>query len=389
MVIKVHARRAVAVLAAATLLLTGCGSSGSGESGGDGGSASSADGEFNAEEYFAGKTVRMVVTSSAGGNTDIFARFIAGKLADEIPGRPRIAVTNEGGLGGIGAVYEAPEADLVIGATSRSSAIYGTADDPAARQDPSKLQVVGGIAGDPRAWAAFGNLTNAYPSLADAANKPDGEKLRFAATVGGPGEVESDIFLYSWLCQNMKLPCEFINVADDSSSDTNLMVQRGEVNLQGGTMITFMRDYIGDLQDGKAKFLLQYATDENSPALPDGITAPDITTILPADLQDDYQKIVPIISSGLLGNMVWAGPAMSPDAVKVLQDAYAKVVDNEDNVKQLNSLMAGGDSAYEYTVTPLAGAEAQEAYNTSSGDYETNKVFIEGLREEYSKLWGN
>jgi hypothetical protein len=383
MVKRVHARRALAVMAAAALLLSGCGSGG-----GDNSASTSSAGGFDAAKFFGGKTVRLIVTSSAGGNTDIFARFIASKLADEIPGRPRIAVTNEGGLGGIGDVYEAPDSDLVIGATSRSSAIYGTADDPAARQDPSKLQVIGGVAGDPRAWAGFGTLTTAYPSLADAANKPDGEKLRFAATVGGPGEVESDVFLYTWLCQNMKLPCEYINVADDSSTDTNLMVQRGEVNLQGGTMITFMRQYLKDLQDGKAKFLMQYApTDQASPALPDGITAPDISTILPADLKDDYQKIVPIISSGLLGNMMWAGPALSADAVKALQDAYAKVVGNADNVKQLNGLMAGGDSPYDYKVTPLSGADAQKAYDTSSGDYETNKVFIEGLREEYAKLW--
>lgn len=367
------------------MLLAGCGSGGSGE----GESASNADGSaFNAEEYFGGKTLRLIVTSSAGGNTDIFARFIAGKLASYIPGQPRIAVTNEGGLGGMGDVYEAPESDLVIGATSRSSSIYGTAADPAARQDPAKLKVIGGVAGDPRAWAAFGALADAYPSLADAADKPDGEKLRMAATVGGPGEVESDVFLYSWMCENMKLPCEFINVADDSSSDTNLMVQRGEVNIQGGTMITFMRSYLDQLESGEAKFLMQYApTDEAPPALPDGITAPDISEILPENLKADYQRIVPIISTGQLGNMMWTGPAMPDEVVEVLQEAFAKVVDDSANVAELNKLMAGGDSPYDYAVTPLTGADAQQAYDTSVNSYEENKDYIEGLRAEYVELW--
>ena len=386
MVKVVPGRRTLAAVAAASMLLAGCGSS-SDNAGSESSSGTGTSG-FDAANYFKGKTLRLIVTSSAGGNTDIYARFVAGKLADEIPGRPRIAITNEGGLGGIGDVYEAPESDLVIGATSRSSSIYGTSDDPAARQDPEKLQIVGGVAGDPRAWASFGALTNAYPSLADAADKPDGEKLRMAATVGGPGEVESDVFLYSWMCQNMKLPCEYINVADDSSSDTNLMVQRGEVNMQGGTMITFMRSYLKDLQDGKAKFLMQYApTDDAPPALPDGITAPDISTILPADLKDDYQKIIPIISTGLLGNMMWAGPGLPADVVKTLGDAYAKVVGDSGNVDQLNKLMAGGDSPYDYKVTPLSGADAQKAYDTSVGQYEDNKDYIEGLREQYAKLW--
>jgi hypothetical protein len=379
-------RRAFAVVAAASLLLAGCGSKGGDTSSPSGSSTAGASG-FDAESYFRGKTVRIIVTSSAGGNTDIFARYIATKLPDAIPGRPRIAVTNEGGLGGIGDVYEAPESDLVIGSSSRSSLLYGTADDPAARQDPDKIQVVGGIAGEPRAWVGFGDLVNAYPSLADAANKPDGAKLKLAATVGGPGEVESDVFLYSWLCENMKLPCEYISVAEDSSSDSNLMVQRGEVNMQGGTMITFMRDYIKDLQDKNAKFLFQYATTDQSTPLPDGITAPDISTILPADLKDDYDKILPIISSGKLGNMLWAGPSMPADVVKVLGDAYAKVIGDADNAKQVSALMAGGDSPYEYKVQPLIGAGAQNAYNDSAGTFEKNKDYIEGLREQYAKLW--
>ncbi len=385
-----HRRQAFAVLGAAALLLAGCGSDGGG---GESSTAASpsASGQasgFDAESYFKGKTVRIIVTSSAGGNTDIFARYIATKLPDAIPGKPRIAVTNEGGLGGIGDVYEAPEEDLVIGSSSRSSLLYGTADDPAARQDPEKIQVVGGIAGEPRAWVAFGDLANAYPSLADAAGKTDGVKLKLAATVGGPGEVESDVFLYSWLCENMKLPCDYISVADDSSSDSNLMVQRGEVNMQGGTMITFMRDYIKDLQDKKAKFLFQYApTDQPTAPLPDGITAPDISTILPADLKDDYDKIVPIISSGKLGNMLWAGPAMPADVVKVLSDAYAKVIGDADNAAQVSSLMAGGNSPYEYKVNPLTGDDAQKAYDDSAGVFEDNKDYIEGLREQYAKLW--
>ena len=343
---------------------------------------------FDAENYFKGKTLRIIVSSSAGGNTDIFTRYIASKLADQIPGKPRVAVTNQSGLGGIGDAYEAPESEMVIGASSRSSLLYGTASDPAARQDAQKIQVIGGIAGDPRAWAAFGALVGAYPSLADAINKPDGEKLRFAATVGGPGEVESDAFLFTWMCENLKLPCEYVNVADDSSADTNLMVQRGEVNLQGGTLITFMRQYLSDLQSGKAKFLMQYApTDAEQPPMPDGISAPDIKTIIPADKLADFDKITPIISSGQLGNMIWAGPAVPADVVAALGEAYAKVVADENNVKELAGLMAGGNSPYQYKVTPLSGADAQKAYDASTQAYEDNKDYIEGLRAEYAKLW--
>jgi hypothetical protein len=375
--------RWVAAAAVAAVLLAGCGSDDDGDASGDGTSA----GSFDAEEYFGGKTIRMLVTSSAGGNTDLFGRFIAKELESKIPGQPRIAVTNEGGLGGMANVFEAPESDLVIGATSRSSSMYGTADDPEAKHVPSEVQVIGGIAGDPRAWTGFGKLVGAYDSLADAAGGGD-VPLRFAATVGAAGEVESDVFLYSWLCENMDLPCEYINVADDSSSDINLMVQRGEVNIQGGTMITMMRDYLGQIQEGDAELLLEYAQpEENVIPLPEGVESHDIKDILPEELKEDYEKILPIISSGLLGNMLWAGPDVPAEAVAALQDAYAEVVGDEATIQELNGIMAGGDSPYKYAVTPLSGAAAQEAFDTSAGNFEDNQNYINGLREEYVELW--
>lgn len=374
------AQKVGAVAAAAVLLVAGCGG------GGDTATTSAESGEFNAEEYFAGKTIQMIVTSSPGGNTDLFGRFMAGKMADQIPGRPRIAVTNQGGLGGVGAVYEAPEDALVIGATARSSSLYGTSDDPAAKQDPNQVQVVGGLAGEPRGWVVFGDVVDKYRSIKDA----EGSDIPFrsAATVGGPGEVESDVFLYSWLCDNLKLNCEYINVAEDSSSDIMLMVQRGEVNLQGADRLTIMRDNLTQLQDGEAQLIFQYAqTEQNTIPLPDGIAAGDLKDELPAGLKDEYEKILPLISSGLLGNMLWAGPTLPVEAVEVLQDAYATVVSDEGNIGQLNGILAGGDTAYDYTAHPLAGQDAVDAYNSSNGVYQENKDFLQGLREKYVALW--
>lgn len=83
----IHARRAFAV--AAVTLLAGCGSGGDSSQAPSSGSGSG----FNAADYFMGKTIHLIVTSSPGGNTDMFGRFMASKMADEIPGRPRIAVT--------------------------------------------------------------------------------------------------------------------------------------------------------------------------------------------------------------------------------------------------------------------------------------------------------
>jgi hypothetical protein len=53
-----------------------------------------------AAEYFAGKTVTLLVNFSAGGATDIFARLLAPYLPRHIPRNPTVIVQNMGGAGG-------------------------------------------------------------------------------------------------------------------------------------------------------------------------------------------------------------------------------------------------------------------------------------------------
>jgi hypothetical protein len=344
---------------------------------------------FDAEAYFSGATIQAIIPHSAGGNTDIFGRFMLNKLQDHIPGNPRIAVTNVGGLGGIAQIFEAPEDKHVIGVSSRSSALYGTANDPDASQVPDEIQVVGGVAGDPRGWVGFGNLVSAYPSMADAIGAEE-PAFRFAATVGSPEEIESDVLLYSWMCDKLDLPCEFVQVAEDSSADTNLMVQRGEVNLQGGTMITFMREYLDQIREGSARLLMQYAETEGRVIpLPDGVETESIYDILPADLQDEYDRLLPALTSGLLGTMIWTGPDTPPEVIQVLQDAYAELVTDQSVLDELNKIMAGEDSDYQYSALPLTGEDAQTAFDTSSQIFADNYDLVSGYREQYwTQYWG-
>src|SRR4026208_236053 len=59
--------------------------------------ASSSAAESN---YFAGKTIRVVVGSSAGGGYDLWARLMAQHIGKHIPGNPTVVVQNMPGAGG-------------------------------------------------------------------------------------------------------------------------------------------------------------------------------------------------------------------------------------------------------------------------------------------------
>lgn len=54
-----------------------------------------------AAEFFKGKTIRLIVGTSAGGGYDTYARVIARKITKHIPGNPSIVVQNMPGAGSI------------------------------------------------------------------------------------------------------------------------------------------------------------------------------------------------------------------------------------------------------------------------------------------------
>lgn len=58
-------------------------------------------GNVHAEEFYRGKTLRLVVGYSPGGGYDTYARLIARYLAKYIPGEPRMIVENRPGAGGL------------------------------------------------------------------------------------------------------------------------------------------------------------------------------------------------------------------------------------------------------------------------------------------------
>jgi tripartite-type tricarboxylate transporter receptor subunit TctC len=58
-------------------------------------------GSLEAQSFFAGKTIRIVVGLAPGGGFDTYARLVARHLGKHIPGNPTIVVENMTGAGGL------------------------------------------------------------------------------------------------------------------------------------------------------------------------------------------------------------------------------------------------------------------------------------------------
>lgn len=101
------------------------------------------------EQFYRGRTLRLVVGSSTGGGTDIQARLLARHMSKYIPGSPVIAVQNQPGGGGIvGAnrIANTAERDGSEFATmERAIPQFAVMGDPNVRFDPLALTWLGSL----------------------------------------------------------------------------------------------------------------------------------------------------------------------------------------------------------------------------------------------------
>src|SRR3954468_8106864 len=85
-------------------------------------------GAAGAADFYQGKTLRIVVGTPSGGGYDAYARRVARHLADHIPGRPTLIVSNLPGASGLKAaayLYSiAPKDGSVIATFNNAMPLY-------------------------------------------------------------------------------------------------------------------------------------------------------------------------------------------------------------------------------------------------------------------------
>ncbi len=101
----------------------------------------------NADNFYEGKTLRMLVFGAAGGGYDTYTRMIARHIPKYIPGSPNTVVENMTGAGGLilaNYLYKRAEPDgLAIGTFNNSLIVQNALGDPNIRLDFRKYGWIG------------------------------------------------------------------------------------------------------------------------------------------------------------------------------------------------------------------------------------------------------
>ncbi len=203
------------------------------------------------QDFYRGKTIRVVVGFAAGGGFDAYARAIARHMSRHVPGNPTIIVENMTGAGSrvsANFLFKAQPDGLVIGNFIGSLILQQIMGDKGIEFDGAKFEWLGAPVQDESVCA----LTKAsgVNSLDDwfAAKKP--------VKLGGeaPGANDSDIPRV--LRAALNLPIQLIE-GFKGTSNIRVAAEAGEVDGGCWTWASIRTTWANGLETGMAKAIIQ------------------------------------------------------------------------------------------------------------------------------------
>jgi tripartite-type tricarboxylate transporter receptor subunit TctC len=274
-----------------------------------------------AAESFKGKSIRLVVGNSVGGAMDDWGRFIAQHWGKQIPGNPDVLVQNMAGAGGIIAanyIYNVAKPDgLTIGLINPAIYIDQLMGSKEVKFDWPKFSWIGSP--ERIDQVLFIRTDVPYKTLDDLRNAADPPRCAALARAG------LGYLLPRLLEEGIGLKFHMV-VGYGGGGEMNLAIEKGEVQCRAGTVSAYVgreptRTWI---KKGFVRALVQSGAKRYS-KLPDVPTAYELMeTYKTPDATKRLARV--LLSSGDLGRPFIAPPGMPVERVKVLREAFTKVM---------------------------------------------------------------
>lgn len=263
---------------------------------------------------YEGKTLTIVVGFKPGGGYDRTARLVAGYLPKYLPGNPKVVIQNIPGANSISAanhLYHVAKPDgLTIGTFNRNLTFAQLIKVEGVKFDLTKFAWIGSAASETTVLTIRSDLP--YKTFEDL------RKANRAIVVGasGPGSTSHDFpqLLEEFTGVNFKIVTGY-----NSSADMVRALERKEVEALASAYSS-LKPYI---DQGLVRPLLRSRT-----------WAPEIEKLpVDEDLASSAKgkSILRLLAaSERIGRPYVAPPGTPPDAMKVLQGAFAKVASDKE-----------------------------------------------------------
>jgi tripartite-type tricarboxylate transporter receptor subunit TctC len=310
-------------------------------------------------DFYKGKAVTVVVSSSAAGGYDTLARALARHIGKHLPGNPAFIVRNMPGAGGMTAtnfLYNNADKDgSVIGLVQNNTPfepLFGTKE---ARYDPVRFNWLG----SPSSETAMVLLWHTVPvsTLAELRSRE--------VAVGVSGANSTPAFFTRLLNATLGTKMKPIN-GYPGQNDVLLAMERRELDGHPSAFFSSVRSTRPTwLREKTAKAILQYGP-EKLVELPDVPFAPDLVAS-----DEDKLTMQAAFAPLALGRPFLIPPGVPAERVAALRAAFAAtMVDAE--------FLAEGERMGLGLNAPRTGAQIQEVMERA---YQSPPAVIERLRQ--------
>ena len=261
-------------------------------------------------EFYAGKTISLIISTGSGGGLDASARLIARHMGNHVPGKPAIVPKNMTGAGHLLATNylyaQAPKDGTTIAAILPAFVGYQMLDGKGAQYDAAKFHWLGASDVDNQnlyVWHATG-----VNSVKDAQRT----EILMGATGAGSYTVLWPTVMNALLGTKFKIVSGY-----KSTNEIHLAMQRGEVQGRAGNSFSSLKSQNGDwLVEKKIELLVQIGTERD----PDFAAVPLLSELATSE---QHRRILAFLSGEIgLGKPFLTTPGVPADRLAALREAF-------------------------------------------------------------------
>jgi tripartite-type tricarboxylate transporter receptor subunit TctC len=311
------------------------------------------------EDFYKGKTLSLVVSSSTGGGYDTLARMLTKYVSRHLPGTPNIVIRNMPGAGGIVATNHlysiAPKDGTVIGAVQNNTPfepLFGTKE---AQYDASKFNWLGSPSVETSVLTIW--HTSPVNNLDDA--------RRIELKMGSSGANSTPSFYARLLNETLGVKLKLI-VGYPGQNDALLAMERGELD---GYPSVFYNSLVSTrpqwLPEKKVKLIVQYGA-EKLAQLPD---VPFIMDLMKTEEDRQLWRIA--VGPIATGRPYLLPPGTPPERVAAMRLAFWDAFNDKEFLAEQARASLGAD-------TPRSGEQIQDIIAQA---YKSPPAVVERLKK--------
>ncbi len=285
----------------------------------------SSSGQTPASNYYAGKTVQMIIGFGAGGGYDLWARTVARHIGKHLPGNPKVVPQQMPGGGSyIAAAYlysAAPKDGTVIGIIARDATLGPLVGAEGARFDPLKISWIGTPTKE----------TNVCISYKGAKVQKAEDLFTTELITGGTGAGTGAYSYPKALAELLGMKFKLI-LGYGSSPNVFIAMERGEVEGICESLDSIHSKRPGWIENKTVTVLFQ-GGDQPSEELK------DVPVVMQYAKDEDTKKAVEFLYAGqAIGRPFVAPPGLPPGVLKMIRDAFAATMKDAEFIDEVKKL---------------------------------------------------